>query len=527
MSRITETCTFLTKRILPWALALAVPVACASKRDGESVGEVSSALTTTIGMEADAYVRSGSPGSNFGSATTILADGSDGGSILEAYVRFTIPAVTGMTSAKLRLRVADGTSGTYNVRQVASTTWSESGITYSNKPAIGAVVTSFNGATKNTWLELDISSIAQPNTALSLAIVTAGSTNGVDFHSKEATAADRPQVVIESGGGSGGSGSGGSSGSSGSSGSAGTSGSGGVGSIPTDANLKIAFVGDTSDGSNWGSVLSLILQEQAHAVFVQGDMTYNDNPASWWSRTEGVVGQSYPVFLSRGNHDDNTWSGFQTEANNHLGGATRTNAQSDSAYLTVFRGLAVGHIRKGESAATLDGVFNGDDHIWKICSWHQNQQTMQVGGKTDEMGWGVYNRCRDIGALIQTAHEHTYHRTKTLTNPQTWAIDSTCSSGANLCVGPGRTFVTVSGLGGNSVRTQARCTPSSTTSPFPSLNTSDTSCPIWAAIFTSNQGATYGAQFITFNVGGDPKKATGYFKTISGATHDPFTVTHD
>lgn len=37
-------------------------------------------------------------------------------------------------------------------------------------------------------------------------------------------------------------------------------------------------------------------------------------------------------------------------------------------------------------------------------------------------------------------------------------------------------------------------------------------------------GANYGAQF---NVGGDPKKATGYFKTISGTRIDDITITHD
>ena len=43
-----------------------------------------------------------------------------------------------------------------------------------------------------------------------------------------------------------------------------------------------------------------------------------------------------------------------------------------------------------------------DRHIWRICSWHKNQQAMQVGGKTDEMGWGVYDACTDLSAIIAT-----------------------------------------------------------------------------------------------------------------------------
>jgi hypothetical protein len=114
-----------------------------------------------------------------------------------------------------------------------------------------------------------------------------------------------------------------------------------------------------------------------------------------------------------------------------------------------------------------------------------------------------------------------------MTNATNQVVDPSCSSGSSLCVGPGRTFVTVSGLGGNSIRTQVRCTPTATTAPFPSLNTSDPSCPIWASIYTSNQSGVLGAQFITFNVDGNPKKATGYFKNINNVTIDTFTIFAD
>lgn len=193
----------------------------------------------------------------------------------------------------------------------------------------------------------------------------------------------------------------------------------------------------------------------------------------------------------------------------------------------MFRGLSIGTIKLGDTATSVNNLFASDNCLWRVCSWHQNMAKMQVGGKGDEMGWPVYEACRQQGAIIMSGHEHTYHRTKTLTNTQTQIIDTTCSGGSSLCVGAGRTFVNVVGLGGTGIRNQVRCTPSSTTVPFPSLNTSDASCPIWAAIYTSDQGANYGAQFITFNVGGNPKKATGYFKNISGATVDTFTITHD
>jgi hypothetical protein len=286
--------------------------------------------------------------------------------------------------------------------------------------------------------------------------------------------------------------------------------------------LKVAFVGDTSTGTNWQNVVTLIKNEGAHAVVVAGDMSYSDNPAAWWSTTEGVLGASFPVFLSRGNHDDNTWAAYQTKAVNHLDNAVRVAGAHDANYKTTWRGLVIATIKKGDTDANITPFFTGDDHIWKICSWHQNQQTMQVGDKTDEMGWPVYEACRQAGAIIQTGHEHSYHRTKTLTAMQARTVDATCNAQGVLCVSPGRTFVTVSGLGGNSIRDQNLCLP--TVYPYGCNG-------VWDSIYTSNQNATYGAQFITFNVDGNPKKATGYFKTIStptvpSVTPDTFSITY-
>jgi hypothetical protein len=114
-----------------------------------------------------------------------------------------------------------------------------------------------------------------------------------------------------------------------------------------------------------------------------------------------------------------------------------------------------------------------------------------------------------------------------MTNITNQTIDPTCSTGGTMCVGPGRTFVQVVGTGGNGLREQIRCTPTAATPPYASLNTTDPSCPIWASIYTTNQGATYGATFIVFNVDGNPKKAHAYFKTVSGQIIDEYDIFAD
>jgi hypothetical protein len=287
--------------------------------------------------------------------------------------------------------------------------------------------------------------------------------------------------------------------------------------VPTDPNLKIAFVGDTGTNENYVAVLRLVEKERAQALVVEGDMSYEANADAWWDATESVLGRSFPVFVARGNHDDSSWQEHLARAARHLDGAVRTPGAHDANYGTVFRGLVIATIRKGDTPANLLPFLENDDHIWKICSWHQNQAAMQVGEKGDEMGWDVYEACRRVGAIIETGHEHTYHRTKTLTDLATQTVDPRCGSASELCVGPGRTFVNVVGLGGESIRPQARCLPA--TPPYGCKGE-------WAFIYTENQSAKYGAQFITFNAG-DPYRAVGAFETIDGEIVDRFTITHD
>jgi hypothetical protein len=131
------------------------------------------------------------------------------------------------------------------------------------------------------------------------------------------------------------------------------------------------------------------------------------------------------------------------------------------------------------------------------------------------MGWDVYENCLNLGAIIATGHEHSYSRTRTLISAQNQTVDPECELADSLCVEPGKTFVFVSGLGGLSIRDQKRCLPAT----FPYGCNQE-----WASIYTSNQGAKYGALFITFHVDGNPHKAHGYFKNVSGEVIDEFDV---
>lgn len=490
----------------------------------------------------DATIRQQSPTSNFGTATSCEADGDDGGSDKFCLVRWNltgIPAGSTVQSATITFRVIDGTSNTYTVYPLLKT-WSESQVTWQNRATgspwatagalgssdRGASVSTITGSTGFRTITLNSSGVAQVQSWVNggtnggVIVASLSSTDGIDFASNEHGTVDyHPRLTITylppDTGGTGGSG--GTGGTGGSAGSGGTSGSGGTGGISTDPNLKVAFIADTSTGTGFRNVLNLVKNEGSSALFVHGDMSYSANPTSWWSDVETVLGDSFPVFIARGNHDTGSWTGYLPEAANHLGGATRVAGAHNAQYKTTFRGLVVATIAKGDSSSVINDFLGNDPHIWKICQWHENQRAMQVGGKTDEMGWSVYEACRQQGAIIQTGHEHSYSRTKTLTSTSSQIVDPSCSSAGSLCLGPGRTFVTVSGLGGHSVRDQLRCLPS--TPPYGCNGE-------WASIYTNQQSGVIGAQFITFNTTA-PNRASGYFKNINGATIDTFTITHD
>ena len=114
-----------------------------------------------------------------------------------------------MTSARLRLFGAlSATTGTVVKAQAFSstnTTWSESSLTWNNKPSVGATalasVPLVNNSTTSRWYELDVTAYVQQEKAAGRHTVTlvvrndVNITPQVNFQSKEA-ASNRPQLLI-------------------------------------------------------------------------------------------------------------------------------------------------------------------------------------------------------------------------------------------------------------------------------------------------------------------------------------------
>ena len=314
---------------------------------------------------------------------------------------------------------------------------------------------------------------------------------------------------------------------------------GALGPIPTDPNVKVAFIGDSGSGDGFRRVLELIKSERADLVLHQGDFDYAENARGFFQTIDSVLGRDFPYFASVGNHDTDNWrencwdrdgcyARFLKARMARIGVTPDDPDLDDQMYSVTYRGLRLvfvgeGGVRAGDKryAPYIQKQLATDAHLWKICSWHKNQRAMQVGDKDDETGWSVYETCKDLGAIIATAHEHSYQRTRTLTSIRDQVVDASCPDPNAICIArgnPGKSFVFVSGLGGQSVREQVRCLPA--TFPYGCKGE-------WAKIYTTNQRATFGALFVVFNVDGDPTRAQGYFKNIDGQIVDRFDITVD
>lgn len=281
---------------------------------------------------------------------------------------------------------------------------------------------------------------------------------------------------------------------------------------PAVPSYKVAFIGDQGLGEGAIALLQLIKNEGATLVLHQGDFDYDDNPGAWDDQINQVLGRDFPYLASIGNHDVLAWNGYQAKLQERVNRIKEVSCAGDLGVKSVctYQDLYIilsGVGTMGDNhAAYITEQLNASPSRWRICSWHKNQELMQVGGKSDETGWETYEACRQGGAIIATAHEHSYSRTHLMDDIDNPSVASTDNL---LQISQGTTFVFVSGLGGESIRTQVDSLANN---------------PWWAAVYTENQGADYGALFCTFNDGGDPNRASCYFKDIQGRIVDTFSL---
>jgi hypothetical protein len=157
----------------------------------------STSRTATFAPNADAYVREASSGSNYGSSSTLRVDaGSDPD--VQSYLRFSVSGLTGaVRSARLRLH-ADTESADGPAVYRTGTSWTESGITWRNRPGTSSAATADKGAiAAGATVDWDVTPLVTGNGTYSLRLAGTSS-DGVDFRSR--TGSVRPVLRVSTDG---------------------------------------------------------------------------------------------------------------------------------------------------------------------------------------------------------------------------------------------------------------------------------------------------------------------------------------
>jgi len=153
----------------------------------------SSAGNLTLIPVADSYANSGSPTTNYGTATTFRVDGSP---IVRSYLRFEVQGLTGRVSrATLRIFANSAASAGVVANSLSDNSWTESTLNYNNAPPVGNALGSSGPVSAGVWISMDVTTYITGNGTFSLALTTPGST-AISLASRE-SGANAPQLMIQ------------------------------------------------------------------------------------------------------------------------------------------------------------------------------------------------------------------------------------------------------------------------------------------------------------------------------------------
>ncbi|WP_308258283.1 CBM96 family carbohydrate-binding protein [Saccharothrix obliqua] len=242
------------------------------------------AATTTFTPSADTYVDNSATGTNYGASGQLGVDDSP---VKRLFLRFTVSGVPGsVTAAKLRLHTDDvsgaqsPSGGTF--KAVSDTTWSETGVTWNNQPAIdGPTLGSLGAVSRNAWYEVDVTSYVTGNGTFGFG-VTSSSTDGADFDSRETGSATAPQLVL-------------------------TTGATTTTSAPAGDPVLVG-AGDISNSGSGDSATAALLDNIPGTVFTTGDNVYDSGTTTEFNNYYNPTWGRHKARTrpSPGNHDYNT-----------------------------------------------------------------------------------------------------------------------------------------------------------------------------------------------------------------------------
>jgi hypothetical protein len=146
----------------------------------------------------DATVNSNSPDLNFGFASKLQVDNAPYYNFL---IKFDVAGINNrpVLSAKLRLYNVNESDLGGDFYYVADNAWAESSVTWNTAPVAGSnLLASLGPVTKDTWYEIDLTSLINTDGIYTFRVSTA-SNDGADYASKEGEAGLAPQLIVSVG----------------------------------------------------------------------------------------------------------------------------------------------------------------------------------------------------------------------------------------------------------------------------------------------------------------------------------------
>jgi hypothetical protein len=117
--------------------------------------------TRTLNTTADAYVQDGTSAStNFGTTSGLVVKKGSTGFNRQGYTKFDLSSLTNVNSAKLRVFVTMNVADSMQlaVHSISNDSWTESGLTWNNRPAAGTALATAQVSNKDgAWIEIDLS----------------------------------------------------------------------------------------------------------------------------------------------------------------------------------------------------------------------------------------------------------------------------------------------------------------------------------------------------------------------------------
>ncbi len=154
------------------------------------------ATVASVVVTADAKVQADTPDTNYGTSTALGVRGpSTTSPLMRSYLRVVVSGL-GHAPASARLDLYSyATSATGVQISLAADSWTETGITWANAPAVGAPVATVAPLTSNTTASADVTSAITGDGTYTF-VVTTTSATGKTFASRE-VAAHPPTLVLD------------------------------------------------------------------------------------------------------------------------------------------------------------------------------------------------------------------------------------------------------------------------------------------------------------------------------------------